>query len=64
MVLDAALSINTSLAGDCVLRASFVSDSEIWLAPEAIEARVQNKLALRLGGGKNHRTGLYDMILI
>ena len=64
MVLEAALSINTSLAGDCVLRASFVSDSEIWLAPEAIEASVQNKLALGLGGGKNHPTGLYDMILI
>ena len=47
-----------------MLRASSVSDSEIWLAPEAIEARVQSKLAVRLGGGKNHRTGLYDMILI
>ena len=55
---------NTSLAGHCMLRASFVSDSEICLAPEAIEARVQSKLAVRLGGGTNHRTGLYNMILI
>jgi hypothetical protein len=41
MVLGAALSINTAIAGHCVLLAYFASDWVIWLATETIEARVQ-----------------------